>query len=432
LFASGFPPAIDFRVPARKPWAASVAAKFKEGHLKNKVRALVVMLSMAAVAAMAEGTKEGSWWNEKAPLITAEFEKAYPRYRLKPDLLPINGYVDNAAAAILAGSPPDIIDLDFTQIATFVGKNLLTDITDDVGAKLKASDFVKIPWDYSFFKGRMYGMPNRASASVYFYNKKMYDDVGEAYPKEGWTYDDLLAKARKITVPGQKYGVGIAADLSDPNNVWTSFGPVLWAFGGDFMNADATKTTMDTPQAIRAITFWTELYTKYKVVPEGSVNYTVSRDVVPLFSANKVAMLPFGVNGIDAFNKVAGLQWDLVQAPSGFNRTGGWSYVIPVSAKHRKEAVDYLLWFAKPDVQARLDAVEPSVIGAWALAAPWNQPRHQEILKAALKGRLTPKTAKWGEASPLIIKELQKVLLGQKTPEQAARDMTSLVDSILK
>ncbi len=112
----------------------------------KKVFALAVVLAIAAsAAAMAEGTKEGaaaapteltvwmgSWWNEKAPLIVKEFEKIYPKYALKPDLLPINGYVDNAVAAILAGSPPDVLDIDFTQIAPFVGKSLLTDITADV------------------------------------------------------------------------------------------------------------------------------------------------------------------------------------------------------------------------------------------------------------------------------------------------------------
>ena len=287
----------------------------------RKICAIGLMLLMAVGSVMAAGSGEsgakgpveltiwmGSWWSEKAPLITAEFQKLYPNYKLKIDTLPINGYFDNAAAAILSGSGPDILDIDITQVATFASKNLLTDITADVGSKLKADDFIKTSWEFSHYKGKMYGMPNRGTGGVYYYNKNMFDEAGVPYPQDNWNFDDMLAKAKKITVPGQKYGVGIAADLSDPNNVWSSFAPVLWAFGGEFMNADYTKATLDTPNAIKGITFWVELLTKHKVVPEGSVGFTISRDVVPLLSANKVAMLPFGVSGAMTFEKGRGSQ----------------------------------------------------------------------------------------------------------------------------
>jgi multiple sugar transport system substrate-binding protein len=374
----------------------------------------------------------GSWWSDKAPLITAEFQKLYPNYKLKIDTLPINGYFDNAAAAILAGGGPDILDIDITQVATFASKNLLTDITADVGSKLKAEDFLKVCWEYSQYKGKMYGMPNRGTGGVYYYNKTMFDDVGLAYPKDSWNWDDMLAYAKKITVPGQKYGVGIAADLSDPNNVWSSFAPVLWGYGGEFMNADVSKTTLDTPNSVKGITYWLELYTRHKVVPEGSIGFTISRDFVPLLAAGKVAMLPFGVSGAVTFDKTPNLKYGVVQVPSGFNRGGGWTYTVPVTTKKKKEVDPYLLWFAKPEVQAPLCATEPSNIAAWQLADPWKTPLYQAFLVAGKNGKALPNTGKWGEASTIIIKELQKGLQGQKTPEQVGKDATSLVDAILK
>ncbi len=411
----------------------------------RKLWAIGLMLVMAVGFVMAGGGGEsaakgpveltiwmGSWWSEKAPLITAEFQKLNPNYKLKIDCLPINGYFDNAAAAILSGSGPDILDIDITQVATFASKNLLTDITADVESKLKADDFIKTSWEFSHYKGKMYGMPNRGTGGVYYYNKGMFDEAGVPYPQDNWSFDDMLAKAKKITVPGQKYGVGIAADLSDPNNVWSSFAPVLWAFGGEFMNADYTKCTLDSPNAVKGITFWVELLTKHHVVPEGSVGFTISRDVVPLLSANKVAMLPFGVSGATAFEKVPGLKWGVVQVPGGYNRGGGWTYTVPVSSKHKKEAVPYLLWFAKPEVQGPLCATEPSNVHAWASNDPWKTPLYQAFLVAARNGRALPNTGKWGESSTIIIKELQKALQGQKSPEQAAKDMVALVDPILK
>jgi ABC-type glycerol-3-phosphate transport system substrate-binding protein len=54
------------------------------------------------------------------------------------------------------------------------------------------------------------------------------------------------------------------------------------------------------------------------------------------------------------------------------------------------------------------------------------------MLKAALTAKALPNTGKWGEASPIMIKELQKVLMGQKSPEQAGKDMVTQVNAILK
>lgn len=374
----------------------------------------------------------GSWWEGKKPEIVAAFEKDFPQYKLKLECLPINGYFDNAAAAILAGSPPDVIDLDVTQISSFAAKNLVTDLTQSVESKLKAADFMGPAWKLSHFNGKMYAMPTRGSGGVYFYNKKMFDDAGVAYPKEGWTYDDLLAMAKKITVAGQKYGVGIAADLSDPSNVMSSFSPVLWAMGGDYLSEDNKTCVLDSANAVKAIKFWTELYTVQKVVPEGSIGYTISRDVVPLFAANKVAMLPFGVSGIDTFKKDPNLKWDIVIPPSGKNRGGGWAYTIPVTAKHPKEAVDLLLWFAKPEIQAKLCATEPSNVNAWALAEPWNTPMYQVLLKAAKEGTALPPVGKWAEIQTVIIKELQKVLQGQETPDAAGKALKAAIDPMLK
>jgi multiple sugar transport system substrate-binding protein len=146
----------------------------------------------------------GSWWEEKSPGIKADFEAAYPQYTLTIENLPIAGYFDNAAVSILAGSSPDILDLDVTQVSSFANRNLLTDITQSVGSKLKAGDFVKASWNSSFYNDKMYGMPSRGSGDGYYYNKTMFDEAGVPYPKAGWDFNDFLEISKKNTVPGQK------------------------------------------------------------------------------------------------------------------------------------------------------------------------------------------------------------------------------------
>ncbi|GHT81563.1 hypothetical protein FACS1894130_13310 [Spirochaetia bacterium] len=373
----------------------------------------------------------GSWWEGKAPGIKADFEAAYPQYTLTIDTLPINGYFDNAASAILAGSAPDILDIDVIQVSSFAYKNLIEDITDTVGAKLNRNDFIKVGWDASMYNGRLYGMPNRATGEVIFYNKGMFDAAGVAYPTDAWTYPDLLEKAVKITVPGQQYGYGFSADASDMASFFSSFAPVLWAFGGDFLSPDNKKAVINSAESVAGITFWAELYTKYKVAPEGTINYTVSRDVVPLLDQNKVAMCSFGVSGAQVFEANPSLKWDLVQPPSGSNRGGGWTFTLPVSSKHKEGAVDFMLWYAKPEVQYKHNVVEPAVIAAWDMGEPWNTPLYKQFMRSANSAKALPAVGVWNEIQNIVVPALQQVLLQQKTPQQAADEMAARINPLL-
>jgi multiple sugar transport system substrate-binding protein len=405
-----------------------------------------VLLAAAAGMVFAGGAKDsksssggkteltiwfGNWWEPKAPGIKADFEAAYPQYSLKIELLPIAGYFDNAAVAILGGTPPDILDIDVTQVSSFASRNLLMDITQPVGSKLKASDFLASAWDSSHYSGKMYGMPSRGTGGVYYYNKTMFDEAGVPYPKDGWTYADFLSVAQKITVPGQKYGAGIAADPSDPLNVFSSFSPVLWAYKGDFLSPDGKRCIINSTEGIAAITYWSELYTKHHVVPDGTINFATARDLLPLFDQNKVALLIYGTSGIDVFGKNPNLKWGLVQAPEGANRAGGWTLTIPVSAAHPEGAVDFLLWYAKAEVQSKHNSVEPSNKAAWDLAPPWNTPEYKPFMIAANAGKTLPAVGAWGEASKIIITELQNVLQRKKTPKQGADDMAAQINPLL-
>jgi multiple sugar transport system substrate-binding protein len=373
----------------------------------------------------------GSWWDITAKQLEAGFNADNPQYHLTVDLMPINGYQDNAIAGILSGSSPDILDIDMGWVSTFASRDLLEDLSQTIGAKLNKSDFIKAAWNSSMYKDKLYGFPSRAIGPVYYYNKTMFDEAGVPYPTPDWTYDDLLAMARKITVPGQKYGVGIAADSSDPSNVFTSFAPVLWAYGGDFVTPDGKTCLLNRPEAVKAITYWTELYTKHKVVPEGSLNYSISRDVVPLFDQNKCALLPFNVQGLNTFAKNPSLKWGVVLEPMGKSRAAGWTLTIPVSSKNKQGAADFILWFSKPENMAKYTAVEPANIHVWANYAPWNGDLYKDFLTSANNGQSLPAIASWNEVSTIIVTELQNILQQKKTPQQGANDMYAQITPLL-
>lgn len=372
----------------------------------------------------------GSWWDGYAQKIVEAYKKDHPNVTLKIELLPINGYLDKAISSSLGGNAPDVLDLDVTMLPAMASKGLL-ETWDDYVKDLERKDFQDAPWNASIINGKMYGLPNRGESSVFFYNKTMFDAAGVPYPKEDWTQEDMLEIAKKLTIPGKQYGVGIAASISDPSNVFSSFSPVLWSFGGDFLSKDNTEAIINKPEGVKAIQFWSELYTKYKVVPEGSVNFALTKDVQPLFLNNQVAMLPNSSSMVLLLNQHPEVKWGMVYEPNKFGRAGGWSFTIPKSAKNKEAAREFALWYVKPENMGQFNSVFPSRKSATTVA-PWNSKEMQYLLSAAPYQKTMPNTPAWTDMQTVIITELQKVLTGNKTPQQAADDMAKQMNDLLK
>jgi multiple sugar transport system substrate-binding protein len=362
---------------------------------------------------------KGSWWVDAVPKIQEAYKKVAPNVNLVIEVLPINGYFDKAAATILAGDGPDVLAIDATQMGQFFDKSLIRPL-DDMLAGYDLSDFAGII-NAGRYKGKLYALPFRTSSSIMFYNQTLFQEAGLPFPQDGWTWDDLLAVSRKLS-KGDVYGYGIAASADDISNVFTTLTPVVYAFGGEYFNADQTRPTLDDPKTVQAIKWWSDLYLKEKVVPPGSINYTLTRDVQPLFIGGKIAIMIGGDQNVSELAKYPDLKYGFVVPPKGPSTTGGWSYTIPVTAKNPQGAIDYIKWFLLPENLGNLAVRIPARLKATQYGA-WNSPIYQTVLKAAMDGRIPPGAPQWTEMQRIIIVELQNILQGAKTAEQGCADM---------
>ena len=410
------------------------------GTMTKRIAVLVLFTAVALISAGAEGTKEtakgpveirawmGSWWADQIPTVEQAFAAAYPNIRIKIEPVPISGYVDKAVAAVLGGSPPDVLDLDATFIPALVERNLLLDWSAYVD-KLDSKDFAGAIWQAAQTGGKVYAVPNRASSVVFYYNKTMFDGAGVPYPTADWTYADMLAKAQKLT-SGGAYGFGMAAASSDPANVVDQLGALLWAKGGDVMSADGKTIRLAEAVAVGAMQAWADLYTKYKVVPPGSINYS-SNDQLQLLKANKVAMLTHADSAANELAKQTEVKWGIQLYPEKVNRGGGWAYTIPVGTKHEKEAREYILWFSKSENLAKYMIRMPARPSA-TTAAPWNNDIYKVFLESARYTRLMPTVPQWTDIQALWIREMQKVLEGKLTAQQAMENVKKEGEALLK
>jgi multiple sugar transport system substrate-binding protein len=92
---------------------------------------------------------------------------------------------------------------------------------------------------------------------------------------------------------------------------------------------------------------------------------------------------------------------------------------VPVGAKNPDAAKLFLTWLARPEIQATVMNRFPASLKARKLP-PWNAPKWDIFIEAEPFGRSVPAVAGWFEMQMALITNLQRVMVKQLTPQQAA------------
>jgi len=112
-------------------------------------------------------------------------------------------------AALAAGNPPDMAQCYENWAAKYNQSKALADLSPYINAKdgLSQSDLTDV-WPSMLndakLSGTFYMFPFNKSDSVIYYNAEMFKAAGIDRPPATW--DEFAADAKKLTVPGQRWG----------------------------------------------------------------------------------------------------------------------------------------------------------------------------------------------------------------------------------
>ncbi|MEU6852043.1 ABC transporter substrate-binding protein [Actinacidiphila alni] len=150
------------------------------------------------------------------------------------------------------------------------------------------------------YQGQTYGIAPGVNGLALFYNKDMFTQAGLAPPR---TWDELTAAAKKLT-KGSRYGMAFSAVGNEEGSF--QFEPFFWTAGADL-------TTLDSPQAVKALTLWKDL------VGSGSASKSVvtwtQADVNDQFLAGNAAMMVNGPWQLPTLNAAKNLHFGVVPIP---------------------------------------------------------------------------------------------------------------------
>jgi len=375
-----------------------------------------------------------------------EFEKENPGIKLKP--IYSGSYqesITKALTAVKSGEPPVMSILLSTDMFTLIDEDAIVPFdsfvkTADDQAWLKS--FYPAFMENSQTGGKVWGIPFQRSTIVLYWNKEMFKDAGldpnrpPANWKETVDYSQKLTK-RDASGKVTQWGVQIP-----------SSGFPYWLFqalaiqnGVNLMNAAGTETYYDKPEVVEALQYWVDLAKKYKVHPEGIVEWgTTPKD----FFEKKMAMMWTTTGNLTNVKNNAKFDFGVAMLPSGKVRgspTGGGNfYLFAKSTPAQKEAAfKFIKWVTTPQraaqwgidtgyVAVRADAFETPVMKSYTAGFPAAAVARDQLpyAKAELSTHENQRVTK------ALNDGLQAALTGTKTADVALKDAQRESERILR
>jgi multiple sugar transport system substrate-binding protein len=230
--------------------------------------------------------------------VIAAFKKLNPGVTIKaanvvntPDT-----YVPLLQTERLAGNEPDIDETYDVLTPTLEVDGLIADLSPDLKA---GHPYAQSYWYPSFLAsyippkgapfgvGQVFALPNEADATVIMYNENEFKAAGVPFPKNGWTWSQMLADAAKLKIGSgnsqKQYGICERPDWQ------AEYNPVLKAYG--VTGFTETTPTLDTPAALKAWALMIDPMLNGDAVPEAQQQAkNGSSGCEPFFESGEAAM----------------------------------------------------------------------------------------------------------------------------------------------
>lgn len=283
-----------------------------------------------------------------------QFEEKYPNVTVKVEATQYDNYMTKLQTQLAAGDPPDLIQIGERDLNRYMMKDIVIDLTPYLSGTEYLENLVPGLEEIIVIDGKIPAIPAAPSSPAMYYNKKLFDEANLPYPKDGWTWEQLLDYAKQLTVVED--GNTLQFGLMLPSGVdWVE--PIVMSYGGSYVSPDGTKVKgyLDSPETVAAMQWFVDLFQKHKVAPTPAEISAMKG--VDLFSTGRVAISFDGAWKLSTFKQNPDLDFGLVGVPkfehgerANFMYASG--YGITAMSKHPDEAFAFLQDLTFPDRDA--------------------------------------------------------------------------------
>jgi multiple sugar transport system substrate-binding protein len=287
--------------------------------------------------------------------VVDDFHKANPNITVKVDVSDWDSYWTKLNTLVAGGTPPDVFAMDAPLFLDWQSRGALLNLQPYIDANPGFLDgfYPQTLTAYKTTDG-YFGLPRDFQTIVLFYNKDMFDAAGVPYPTADWTYDDLLAAAKNLTLDTNNDGkieqYGFWSDTWDMELLWSE---AIWAYGGDIISADHMKTLIGEGGARDAWKYIDSLY-KEGVMPGPTTAGEFGGD---LFQSGMAAMTTIGHWAVPGYVQ-AGINFNVVPMPNGpaarATSVNSAGFVVSKDSKNKDAAFEFIKFALSEAGQKRL------------------------------------------------------------------------------
>lgn len=381
-------------------------------------RLWAVGLALAFLLAPYAGAQEPivldmMWWvpdvddagtrNERS--IIQLFEERHPHIRVNLISADWGQIIDQIIVAVAANQPLDVVWIREDALVTFAELGVLLDLGPFIERDPAFDPRNLLPGvlESAQVQGVQYALHRDVWAPTIFYNVDRFYEAGIADPQLGWTFDDVIEIARRLTDPeANRFGIG---------NVQDNRNATIASYGGSVMNEEQTAFTLNAPEALSAIRYMHAAPWVHHVQPQPG---DLDDWHLPQFQRGEIAMHYWGPWQWAINHDELLFTWDVAPPPAGpagtFTTMDG--LMIGISATTRNpEAAWELVKFLTYSEEAQTRQV---LIG---LASPTvNYPR---TLQAFFESPSAPRT---------VQNYIDAITRGTLGVPRLPRDVVALID----
>ncbi|MEM3871570.1 MAG: sugar ABC transporter substrate-binding protein [Nitrososphaeria archaeon] len=295
------------------------------------------------------------------------------------------------------------------------------------------------------FNGHLIALPRFMDARLLYYRTDLYKEYGIDKPPSTWNPVDggeLVSIAKKLTVPQKGLWGLVMVGKGDP--ALRQFSDLLWQAGGDFLD-EKYNPIFNSDAGVDALTFYSDLIYKYKVIPPGTPGYEWSEQTM-LFAGGTAAMIfdwPSAIGTYDDPSKSSIVdKYDFSFLPAyktSISTAVCHLYAINKYSINKGAAFEFIKFLTSTEARVK----EWEIRGSF----PASKSAIEEILKRATgkeKARLSaldqvlkngeswPTIPEWGDICPKIWDQIEAALIREKSPKEALDKAAEDVKAILR
>ena len=299
------------------------------------------------------------------------------------------------SASMGSGDAPDVMYM-WNYPAYHEGLEPLDSYIEKEGEEYK-KNFYSTLWNYNSYDGQIYGLPVGFTTHCVYYNKDLFEKAGVEEPKDGWTWEDLEEKAKKINEATGVKGFSFSMK-PDPYD----YEMYLWSNGTAYCDKEGKmEGYINSDKAL-------ETYKMFQDMAKDGYAVATEKSGSDEFESGQTAMFVYGAWAVKKYTE-AGVNFGLAKLPSfGTEKSASIlsssGVAIAKSSKNKEAAWEFVkYWTDEENNKSRIGTEFPVLVSVVESEKILDKPEYAPFYAMLdQSGEYTPASFimdKWSEVS---------------------------------